>query len=254
MGRGPARPPKPGIVIIEIRRFEDLAELSRFAANLIRQKATAAKARDEKFSMALSGGRTPRTLLKILAGEPLRSSLPWRAVHLFWGDERCLPPDSPYSNVGLAREILLSRIDIPAENVHAPRLNDRDCAAVATEYQAELARFFRPAPGGWPVFDLILLGLGVDGHTASLFPQDTALDERERWVVRVEGRTASPPVPRLTLTLPVINRARTVVFLVSGAEKIEVVEAILGQAEAAARFPAAQVRPSGRLVWLLNAG
>lgn len=254
MGRGPVRPPKPGAVTIEVRRFADLAGLSRFAAELIREEATAAAARHEKFSMALSGGRTPRTLYKILIEEPFGSSLPWGSMHLFWGDERCLPLESPDSNVGLAREILISRIDIPTENVHPPRLIDRDGAVAATEYQAELARFFRPGPGAWPVFDLILLGLGTDGHTASLFPGDEALNEKERWVVRVQGRTASPPMPRLTLTLPVINRARTVVFLVSGAEKLGVVEAVLGRAEAAARYPAAMVRPAGRLVWLLNAG
>ncbi|MBU0514031.1 MAG: 6-phosphogluconolactonase [Proteobacteria bacterium] len=239
---------------IEIRRFNDLAGLSRFAAEMIHQEATAAAALDKKFSMALSGGRTPRTLYNLLAEEPFGPSLPWGSVHLFWSDERCLPPDSPDSNVGLAREVLISGINIPAENVHQPRLSDHDCAVAAAEYEAELARFFRPEPGAWPVFDLILLGLGMDGHTASLFPGDAALNDNERWVTRVDGKTASPPMPRLTLTLPVINSARTVVFLVSGDEKLGVVEAILGRAEAATRYPAAMVRPTGRLVWLLNAG
>jgi 6-phosphogluconolactonase len=232
-------------VTIEVGRFDSLEELSRFAAELVRDEARERIEAAGRFSLALSGGRTPRRLYELLVREPIA----WDRVHLFWGDERCLPPESPESNVGLAQKALLSRITIPAENVHPPRIFGPDCRGTAGEYEAELGRCF--GTGDLPRFDLILLGLGEDGHVASLFPGEAALTETERWVVRVEGLTASPPLPRLTFTLPVINQARTVAFLVAGEAKRAVVEAVIGEAPEAARFPAARVKAAERLVWLV---
>jgi 6-phosphogluconolactonase len=235
-------------VTVEVARFDSLDELSRFGVELIAGEIQERLAAQDRFSLALSGGRTPRRLYEFFA----RESLPWDRIHLFWGDERCLPPESPESNVGLAHESLVSRIPIPPENVHPPRIIDPDCSEAAGNYQAELERWF--GPDNLPRFDLILLGLGADGHVASLFPGEAALEETERWVVRAPGRTASPPLPRLTITLPLINNARTVVFLAAGRAKGAIIEAILGQTPEADRYPASRVRPVRRLVWLLARG
>jgi 6-phosphogluconolactonase len=203
------------------------------------------------FAAVLSGGRTPRELYRHLARQTLAQKIPWRRVQLFWGDERCVAPDDPASNYALAREAFIRHVTVPEANVHRMRGED-DPEAAATAYEAELkalARTQRP-PGDLPVFDLVLLGLGSDGHTASLFPHSPALSEEERLCVPNEGEATGP---RLTLTLPVINAARHVLFVVTGAEKAGVVAEVFEGLRIPDAVPAQAVAPArGRVTWLLE--
>lgn len=238
----------------EVQRFEGPGEMSLGAARLVARKAGAAIAQRGAFTLALSGGSTPRGLYERLAREPFSRGIDWERVHLFWGDERRVPEESPASNFGLARRELLENIPVPPANVH-PMPGEMDPARdAARAYETELARVFRVEPPSFPRFDLILLGVGADGHTASLFPGALSLREKKRWVVAVEGAGASSPVGRLTLTLPVINSSRGAVFLVSGPGKGEVLETILKRPdEARGLYPAALVRPTrGELFWLVD--
>jgi 6-phosphogluconolactonase len=185
-------------------------------------------------------------------------------VHLFWGDERCVPFDDPHSNFGKARETFLGRVPLPPENVHPVPVAEGTCRTAADRYERDLRQFFKlksgkpsragpePGAGPFPVFDLILLGLGEDGHTASLFPGNRALEERIRWAVCVPESPRPPFVPRVTLTLPVINRALTVLFLVSGRDKREIVNKIMKKkGRAYSPHPAARVHSPGELIWLI---
>lgn len=225
------------------------------AASLRAAALTAAAARDAvaargRFSLALSGGTTPARYFGLLAAE----DLPWDKVHVFWADERLVGPGSPDSNYRTARERLLSRAPIPEANVHPmrgamwPGLVGLTEEGAANAYAAQLRQFFGPVD--FPVFDMIHLGVGGDGHTASLFPGQPALTEGVRWVVPVSYAGASPPVPRLTLTLPVLNAARLVLFLASGADKAALARAAVS--EGGGGYPAGLVRPEGRLVWLVG--
>lgn len=237
---------KPEIIICS-----DVDELNRMAAAQFVELANDAIARAGRFTVALSGGSTPKELYSLLALAAYRDRTDWQRVHLFWGDERCVPPDHPESNYRMVRESLLSKITMPPENIHR-MAGEKEPAEAATAYEDELRKFFRPTPGQAPRFDLILLGLGEDGHTASLFPGSTAFNERERLVATtyVERLKAH----RLTLTLPVINAAAQVTFLVSGQSKSAVVKKILGGDSPWANYPAAQVAPvDGRLTWLVTA-
>jgi len=232
----------------EIRVLADLEALSRSAAELVQQLARQSVSERGQFSLALAGGATPRRLYEILADEPFLSEMPWPKIHLFWGDERCVEPEHLYSNFRLAREVLLDRLDLPPANVHRPPA-ELGPQAAAQAYERDLARFF--GRGGLPEFDLILLGLGPDGHVLSLFPGHPALWGRRRWVVGVDAPQARPAVDRISLTLPVINRARTVAFLAAGAEKTEVVGQILAGQAADHGYPAALISPA-RLIWFLD--
>jgi 6-phosphogluconolactonase len=201
-----------------------------------------------RFSAALSGGSTPGGLYRLLAEEPYSLQVPWEAVHLFWGDERCVPPDDPGSNYHLAEENLLFRVPIPPENVHRVR-GELEPASAARNYEQEIQDFFC---GPHARFDLILLGLGEDGHTASLFPGSPALAERERLVTAATAVYQDRPAQRVTLTLPALNSARQVLFLVAGSAKAGVVQAVLEGADE--QLPARQVQPAaGGLSWLLDA-
>lgn len=218
----------------ELRVVAGPAELAVAAADEWRARALAA-APSGRFSVALAGGRTPQPLHALLADprEPYRDALPWALTHVFFGDERSVPPDDPASNYGAARDALLSRVPLPPGNVHRIRGED-DAGAAARAYEEELRRVLGPAAR----LDLVLLGLGADGHTASLFPGSPALEERTRLV-------AAPFVPslgarRITLTLPALSAAARVVFLVSGAEKADALRRVLA---GAAELPAARVRP-----------
>lgn len=189
-------------------------------------------------AVALSGGSTPRKMHALLGQEPYCSGIPWSRVHLYWGDERCVPADSRWSNYGRAREDFLDYIAIPIENIH-PMPGEVPPDEGALRYGKEIPE----------VFDLILLGMGTDGHTASLFPGHSALEERRKTVVPVEG--GNPDIPRLTITFPVIERARNVLFLVSGREKAEPVKSVLKDHDL--RLPAARGFPSeGRLIWIMD--
>jgi len=226
----------------------DSEALAREAARRFQRLAIQAMAERGRFSAALSGGSTPGALYRLLAGESYGEQIPWEGVHLFWGDERCVPPDDPGSNYRLAHEKLISCVPIPPGNVHRVR-GELQPEAAAGDY-ADALRVFFDAP--WPRFDLILLGLGADGHTASLFPGSDALAERERAVVATTAQYEDRPTHRVTLTLPALNAARQVLFLVREATKAEIVQSVLQGGEE--RYPAQRVRPvEGGLTWLLDA-
>lgn len=227
----------------------DGAELARNAAEHFTALAGAAIARRGRFTAALSGGSTPRALYSLLSSAEFCGRTDWPRVHLFFGDERCVPPDHPESNFRMVEETLLEGGRIPASNVHR-MAGEKEPAEAAAAYETELRNFFASAGGRRPRLDLILLGLGEDGHTASLFPGTAALDETERWVTAVYVEKLQSY--RLTLTLPLINAAAQATFLVSGPGKAAVLERILG-APGVDDYPAARVRPDkGALTWLMT--
>ena len=224
-----------------------LEALSREAAARFQRLAADSIAAAGRFSVALSGGSTPRALYHLLGQSPLREAIDWPRVHLFWGDERFVPADHPDSNYRLAREAFISRVPIPAGNVHPVPTEGGDPEAAATQYEETLHRFFAPTLR----FDLVLLGLGADGHTASLFPGSPALDEHDRLVVA----THVPKLDawRLTLTPPALRGARHAVFLVSGSDKAPVLREVLEGPYDPHRLPAQLVRPEkGELTWLVD--
>lgn len=220
----------------------DSERLAEVAARRIAALASAAIEDRGRFVVALSGGSTPRPTYRRLAQQGQALPLQWSRVEVFWGDERCVPPTHPDSNYRMARETLLDPVGIPAERVHRVR-GEIPPAEGAAAYRREVAAVL----GDQERFDLVLLGLGSDGHTASLFPGTTAVEERERSVVAVFVQKLASW--RVTLTLPVINRARHVVFLVSGAQKADA----LARVQAGEPLPAALVRPGdGTLTWLVD--
>jgi 6-phosphogluconolactonase len=198
--------------------------------------------------VALSGGRTPRLMYENLGGTAFQHWTGWKALHMFWVDERAVPATSKESNFWVVRDALLDRAPLDRVQVHRLRGDVRDLEVEAERYARLLDGW---AHGGPPRLDLVLLGLGDDGHTASLFPGSPALAERERWVVTAPG--PPPHERRLTLTLPVLNAARVILFLVTGAEKAEIVSRVLEGDEPADRLPARAVRPvDGRVYWVLD--
>lgn len=232
----------------EILVVPDAESLAHEAAQQVAGLAREAAEFRGRFSVALSGGSTPGRLYRLLAEEPYRTQIPWEQVHLFWGDERCVPPDDPGSNYRLAGEMLISRVPIPPENVYRVR-GELGAQGAAQSYEQTLEEFFC---GPRPRFDLVLLGLGEDGHTASLFPGSPLLAETERLVAPARALYQDRPAERVTLTLPAINAARQVLFLVAGSEKAEAVRAVLEGP--AGQLPAQQIRPTaGQLTWLLDA-
>ncbi len=252
---GQAPPTEPGSRQPEVRRFAELTQASHEAARLIVAIAQSCAAMGRLFIMALAGGATPQTLYRLLAAPPYAEQLPRAYTHLFWGDERCVPPDHPASNFGMSQTLLLAPLGLPAPQIHRMRGEIRPPAAGAQNYEQHMRQFFmdHARPGHFPRFDLILLGMGADGHTASLLPNSPALAESDRWVVAVDGARAAPPLDRLTLTLPVLNRADNVIFLVAGKAKARLVQAIVADKTTAARkYPAALVQPAGRLLYLVG--
>jgi 6-phosphogluconolactonase len=240
----------------EIRSYPSLPELSRAAAEYVCETAGEAIRKRGVFTFVLSGGSTPRLLYEKLARQPISKRIDWQKTHIFWGDERYLPPDHPDSNYALAFQRLVSKVDVPPANVHRIITESPSAKDAADNYEKTLRHFFRLPLGSeddtyLPSFDVVLLGLGEDGHTASLFPGDAALEEKYRWVVAVDGANASPPVPRITLTFPILNMADCAIFLVSGSRKKEVFEEIMKN-PGTAPYPAARIRPSGRLLWFID--
>ena len=230
----------------------DQAALARKAAELFAETAVRAMARTGRFTVALSGGTTPKLLYSLLATEPHRSRLPWHQTHVFWGDERCVPPDHPDSNFGMARATLLDRVPILPEQLYRMQAEREDLDVATREYEAEIARTFEVPPTGEPpALDLILLGLGPDGHTASLFPHTKAVRETKRWVVR--NYVPKLGANRLTLTAPILSRGATVLFLVAGTNKAPVLKEVLEGPSDPDRLPSQLIRPaSGRLIWLVD--
>ncbi len=228
---------KPEIVVLP-----DPAAVTREAAERFVALARSALAAHGRFTVALSGGSTPQPLYEQLATQPLD----WQHVHVFWGDERCVPPVHPDSNYGMAERALLAHIDIPAQNVHRLR-GEIDPAQAAQQYEDELRAVF----GTLPRFDLILLGMGADAHTASLFPGTPALHEQRRWVMAqyVDKLQAS----RLTLTPPIVNAAANVIFLIAGSDKAAALQVVWHGAHDPDRYPAQIVKPTtGHVSWLVD--
>lgn len=235
----------------DVRIFSELESLSRAAAEAIVSLMDSTLHRKDRFAMALSGGHTPRRLYQLLA-EEYGERISWSRVHLFWGDERYVPPSDPRSNYGLAQQELIARIRIPRENVHPIPTSFADPEDAARAYEQMLREYFR---NPWPDFNVVLLGLGPDGHTASLFPGSPAVSEQSRWVA-VGGAPVDPHL-RLTLTLPVLNHAAHVYFLASGADKAEPLRRALATPPDPISCPASAVRPiEGSIVWWVdrNAG
>ena len=237
----------------EIRILADADDLSRVAAEECVRLADEAVRRRGRFSVALSGGSTPKPLYRLLAAEDggFRARVPWGRAHFFWGDERHVPLDHRDSNYRMAYEVMLSRVPVPPGNVHRIPAENPDAAEAAAEYARTLRRFFDAAAGRFPRFDLVLLGMGSDGHTASLFPGTDAVHDRA-------GLVAAPWVEklgahRITLTVPVLNEAACVIFLVSGEGKAEALRAVLEGPHQPDRFPAQLVRPrEGGLLFLAD--
>jgi len=231
----------------DVRVFSDVNEMSLRAAQATVRTINDAVRATGKCSLVLSGGSTPRTLYGLLASQ-FRTQIPWDHVHLFWGDERYVPGDDPQSNYGMTRQALLDHVACPAANVH-PMLTGFATADLASrDYEATLRTHFS---GDWPRFDLVLLGLGGDGHTASLFPRSSALKEKTRWVVAAQA-PADPPA-RLTLTLPALNRAAAVYFLVAGPNKADALDHVLAGSADSNLYPAAGVRlENGTVIWWVD--
>jgi 6-phosphogluconolactonase len=236
----------------EINVYPDPAALTRSAAEMITTLAAELVPVQRRFSIGLSGGSTPRALFTLLASNDFARRIPWPDVHVFWGDERCVPPDHTESNYRMAREALLDHVPLPAENIHRVRA-ELPPAEAAQDYEQTLRAFFAAESDQTPPrFDLLLLGMGDDGHTASLFPHTAALHEYESWVI--ENRVEKLNTWRITLTVTAINAAAQVLFLVTGSGKAAVLRDVLHGPYQPDHYPSQRVAPTnGRLIWLLDA-
>jgi 6-phosphogluconolactonase len=224
---------------------EDGDALARAAGETIIARLSNA---GERAAVALTGGRTPEALYSLLATEPYRSRIAWQRIHWFWGDERFVPHDDARNNARMAIEALLSRVAVPSRNIHRIRTDVPDPAESARLYE-ETLREFQGARSllAEPLFDVVLMGMGADGHTASLYPGDSALDEKQRWVVPVAQAKLEPLVPRVTLTFPALASTRQMLFLVAGADKREA----LARIESGEALPAGRATSNGGLAWLI---
>ena len=230
-----------------IRVYNDLEALSQAAAELFTVESRQASLICGRFSVALSGGETPRRLYEILTAPSYRERIHWDEVHIFWSDERCVPEDDPRNNARMAHQVLLDRVPIPPDHIHPIRC-DQSPQQAAIQYEKELKDFFSTQN---PNFHLVLLGLGGNGHIASLFPHTSVLNEREKWVSDVYVKELG--VYRITFTAPFINQASQVVFLVSGADKAQVLENVLEGPYQPRELPAQLIRPAGiHPIWLVD--
>ena len=218
------------------------------AEQFVRLTAEAIAARG-RCAVALSGGSTPRSVYQLLAAPAFRGRVRWSDIHFFWGDERHVPPDHPDSNYRMAVEAMLSNVPVPPANVHRIRSEVPDAETAAREYDGKIRECVEGTPV--PRFDVVHLGLGTDGHTASLFPGSAALEERER--VCVANWVTTLNAYRITMTLPILNAARAVVFIAAGAGKSSIVQRVLREPAELSPLPAQLVRPSdGELWWMLD--
>jgi 6-phosphogluconolactonase len=236
----------------DVEIVSDAEALSRAAAAAIVRQVSETLQEREFFTIALSGGSTPRLLFTLLAAEtPFRQMVDWGKMHFFWGDERHVPPDHPQSNYRMADEALLSRVPVPTTQIHRVRAEDPDADKVADAYEQELRSLFKLEAGELPRFDCVLLGMGSDGHTASLFPGTAALNEQERLVVA--NRVEKFKSYRITMTVPVLNHADSIIFLVAGEAKAEALREVLQGERQPERFPAQLIQPThGKLLWLVD--
>jgi 6-phosphogluconolactonase len=232
--------------------FKDAEHLSRAAAVKFIEIAHGAIANGGQFTVVLSGGSTPRRLFQLLAAPPYRDKVDWEKVEFFWGDERTVPPDHPDSNFHMANEALLQRLQVAPKQIHRIEAEREDQEAAARDYQTEIAHVFRvPEQGEPPSFDLILLGLGPDGHTASLFPHTEAVMESHRWIAR--NYVSKLNTNRITMTAPILNRGKFILFLVAGADKAEALHGVLDGPKDPHRLPAQLIQPAGGiLIWMTD--
>jgi 6-phosphogluconolactonase len=234
----------------------DADALARTAADEFQVYAWEAIRARGRFTVALAGGDTPRAVYAQIAAtwkEWPDGPLDWNRVHVFWGDERHVPPSDPRSNFRMARENLIARVPIPRENVHRVPAEFPDPRDAASKYEVTLREFFDLEAGGFPGFDLVILGMGADGHTASLFPDGDAIEEERRLAVAAPGPGDRVGEWRITLTLPVLNRAASIVVLVSGAGKAAMLRRVLEGPETEPLVPIQRINPkSGSLVWIVD--
>lgn len=230
----------PREILPGVRVYADPEEVARAAARLFVDCAWQSIARNGKFLVALSGGTTPRMLFELLASAEFRGQVDWTKVHVFWSDERAVPPTSPESNYGMARRELLIRVAIPQANVHRMEAENANIGHAAHEYEDVLREYLPLDDRGFPRFHLIFLGMGADGHTASLFPGTSVTRQTSRWVSTPV--VAKLNARRMSLTLPVLDAAREVVFLVTGSEKAETLRAVL-EGKTEPPYPAQLVQP-----------
>jgi len=232
-----------------VRVYADHEALSRAAAELFVRQANEAIKNRGRFSVALSGGHTPQRAYELLAGPPFNTQVDWGRAHVFWGDERCVPPDDPRSNARMAREKLLDHVPVPPANIHPIACAD-SAKNGARSYESLLRSFFDGCPKS---FDLVFLGLGTDGHTASLFPGTPALLEKDRWVTEIYSEKEA--IHRVTLTAPILNQALILAFITSGASKAGMLREVLNERHEPERFPARLIKPDcygGKLYWLAD--
>lgn len=231
--------------------FSDVEKLSIAAADTIVRIAHESIAARGHFTLALSGGSTPKKLYGLLATEAYRSQIDWSKIDIFWSDERCVPADDAESNYRMAHEVMLSKLPIPTARIHRVPADQADREAASLTYAQEIQQVI--GAEGVPSIDLIQLGMGPEGHTASLFPHQASLHEVDRLIMPVT--VPKPPPPRLTFTPPLLNAARHILFLVTGAEKDEAVQAVLEGSYQPEEYPAQIVRPtSGEVTWMLDTG
>ena len=239
---------------MKVEVFSSPEGIARYALHEIIVTAEEAIKERGVFSLVLSGGGTPEPLFRLFATAPFDEILPWQLTHLFWGDERCVPPDQSGSSYGQARELFIDKVGIPAQNVHRAK-GELSPTDAANDYRNQLAKFsgFLSQSDLIPRFDLVLLGLGSDGHTASLFPHRVPPEARTETVVSVTADYDGRPANRITMTPPVFNNARNVLFLATGEKKAEAIAAVLKGPSDPDQFPAQLIQPeSGRIVWLID--
>jgi 6-phosphogluconolactonase len=237
----------------EVYSFKTLKDASLALAERIVETARVAVEDHGRFTMALSGGKTPELLYTLLASE-FAERLGWDSVYLFWGDERFVPHDHPDNNFRMVYHAWISKVPIPHKNIHRVPTETESPEEAARSYEQTLKEFFNPSEEkSSPGFDVMLLGVGIDGHTASLFPGSRALTEKSRWVVSVEAPPSVFPKERITLTLPLINSSREVLFFAFGEEKKNVLRAIFEEPEKAKKvYPAAMVKARERILWYVE--
>ena len=236
----------------EIQIFENGKAISRTAADMLVNMALEKLKSTEPFAVALSGGSTPKSMFAMLANDAgLRNRMPWDKVHFFWGDERHVEPDHADSNFRMTQETMLSKAPVPAGNIHRIKAENPDAGKAADDYERELREFFKLKEEQLPVFDCVFLGMGPDGHTASLFPGTKALHERKQlvvsnWVDKFKSH-------RITMTAPLLNNADIIVFLVSGEGKAEPLREVLEGKKQTNLFPSQLIAPThGKLLWLVD--
>ena len=236
----------------KIQIVADAEAMSKAAAETIVEHIRETLQTRNVYSIALSGGSTPRRLYALLAGDAVfRDQIPWERVHFFWGDERHVPPDHPDSNYRMANATLLSKVSIPSTNIHRIRAEEPDAHQAAANYEQEIRRFFKIDAGQVPRFNFVLLGMGADGHTASLFPGTAALEVTRQlvvanWLEKFQSY-------RITMTVPVFNNADRIVFLISGQEKADTLESVMAGRQESVSYPVQRIHPEhGQCIWLVD--